>query len=181
MAKELQDRVIEISNYYYEEMGEKKSFLSEHEVKNLNIPKGTLLPEERQIINDHVLHSLEMLSKLPYPKHLKNVPEYAGGHHEKMDGTGYPNGLTHSEMSTQAKIMVIADVYEALTAADRPYNAEGKKLSLVMKIMSFMRNDYHFDPDLFDIFVKEGVFEDYAKKYVKEGQIDEVEKKKLVM
>ena len=181
MAKDLQNRVIEISNYCYEEMGEKKPFLSDHEVKNLNIPKGTLLPEERQIINDHVLHTLEMLSKLPYPKHLKNVPEYAGGHHEKMDGTGYPNGLTHSEMSTQAKIMVIADVYEALTAADRPYNAEGKKLSLVMKIMSFMRNDYHFDPDLFDIFVKEGVFENYAKKYVKESQIDEVEKKKLVM
>ena len=181
MAKDLQDRVIQISKYSYEEMGEKKPFLSDHEVKNLNIPKGTLLPEERQIINDHVLHTLEMLSKLPYPKHLKNVPEYAGGHHEKMDGTGYPNGLTHSEMSTQAKIMVIADVYEALTAADRPYNAEGKKLSLVMKIMSFMRNDYHFDPDLFDIFVKEGVFDEYAKKFVKPGQIDEVEKKKLVM
>ena len=181
MAKDLQDKVIKISKYPYFEMGEKKPLLSEHEVKNLNIPKGTLLPEERQIINDHVLHTLEMLSKLPYPKHLKNVPEYAGGHHEKMDGTGYPNGLTHSEMSTQAKIMVIADVYEALTAADRPYNAEGKKLSLVMKIMSFMRNDYHFDPDLFDIFVKEGVFEDYAKKYVNPKQIDEVEKKNLVM
>jgi HD-GYP domain-containing protein (c-di-GMP phosphodiesterase class II) len=114
-----------------------------------------------------------MLNQLPYPKHLKNVPEFAGGHHEKLDGTGYPQGLTHDEMSPQAKIMAIADVYEALTAADRPYK-DGKKLSLAMRIMGFMRDDYHIDPDLFEIFVKEEVYRKYAEEHVKSTQIDDV-------
>ena len=96
-----------------------------------------------------------MLEQLPYPKNLRNVPEFAGGHHEKMDGTGYPKGLNKSQMSTQARIMAIADIYEALTAADRPYK-EGKKLSQAMRIMGFMKNDYHIDEDLFEIFVTSG-------------------------
>ena len=175
MAKELQERVIKISNYPYRENGKKQSFLSKEEVRNLNIPKGTLLPEERQIINDHIVITIDMLNQLPYPKHLKNVPEFAGGHHEKLDGTGYPQGLTHDEMSPQAKIMAIADVYEALTAADRPYK-DGKKLSLAMRIMGFMRDDYHIDPDLFEIFVKEGVYKKYAEEHVKFSQIDDVDK-----
>ncbi|MFL3050795.1 MAG: HD domain-containing phosphohydrolase [Candidatus Neomarinimicrobiota bacterium] len=175
MAQELQERVIKISNYPYQENGKKQSFLSKEEVRNLNIPKGTLLPEERQIINDHIVITIDMLNQLPYPKHLKNVPEFAGGHHEKLDGTGYPQGLTHDEMSPQAKIMAIADVYEALTAADRPYK-DGKKLSLAMRIMGFMRDDYHIDPDLFEIFVKEGVYKKYAEEHVNFSQIDDVEK-----
>ncbi len=175
MAKELQERVIKISNYPYRQNGKKRSFLSKEEVRNLNIPKGTLLPEERQIINDHIVITIDMLNQLPYPKHLKNVPEFAGGHHEKLDGTGYPQGLTHDEMSPQAKIMAIADVYEALTAADRPYK-DGKKLSLAMRIMGFMRDDYHIDPDLFEIFVKEGVYKKYAEEHVKFSQIDDVDK-----
>ena len=174
MAKELQERVIKISNYPYRQNGKKRSFLSKEEVRNLNIPKGTLLPEERQIINDHIVITIDMLNQLPYPKHLKNVPEFAGGHHEKLDGTGYPQGLTHDEMSPQAKIMAIADVYEALTAADRPYK-DGKKLSLAMRIMGFMRDDYHIDPDLFEIFVKEGVYKKYAEEHVKFSQIDDVD------
>ena len=174
MAKELQERVIKISNYPYRQNGKKQSFLSKEEVRNLNIPKGTLLPEERQIINDHIVITIDMLNQLPYPKHLKNVPEFAGGHHEKLDGTGYPQGLTHDEMSPQAKIMAIADVYEALTAADRPYK-DGKKLSLAMRIMGFMRDDYHIDPDLFEIFVKEGVYKKYAEEHVKFSQIDDVD------
>ena len=174
MAKELQERVIKISNYPYRQNGKKRSFLSKEEVRNLNIPKGTLLPEERQIINDHIVITIDMLNQLPYPKHLKNVPEFAGGHHEKLDGTGYPQGLSHDEMSPQAKIMAIADVYEALTAADRPYK-DGKKLSLAMRIMGFMRDDYHIDPDLFEIFVKEGVYKKYAEEHVKFSQIDDVD------
>ena len=105
--------------------------------------------EEREIINDHIVITIEMLEQLPYPKNLRNVPEFAGGHHEKMDGTGYPKGLNESQMSTQAKIMAIADIYEALTAADRPYK-DGKKLSQAMRIMGFMKNDYHIDEDLFE-------------------------------
>ena len=173
MAKALQDKVIKISKYPYRQDGKKRSFLTHEEVRNLNIPKGTLLPEERQIINDHIVITIDMLNQLPYPKHLKNVPEFAGGHHEKLDGTGYPQGLMHDEMSPQAKIMAIADVYEALTAADRPYK-DGKKLSLAMRIMGFMRDDYHIDPDLFEIFVKEEVYRKYAEEHVKSTQIDDV-------
>ena len=143
-------------------------------MKNLNIPKGTLLPEEREIINDHIVITIEMLEQLPYPKQLKNVPEFAGGHHEKLDGTGYPKGLKGNEMSTQAKIMAIADIYEALTAADRPYK-DGKKLSQAMRIMGYMKNDYHIDEELFEIFVKSGVYKKYAAKYIADTQIDKVD------
>jgi len=179
MEKELQNRVLEIANYDYKQQGEKTSFLSENEVRNLNIPKGTLLPEEREIINDHIVITIDMLEKLPYPKHLKNVPEFAGGHHEKLDGTGYPKGLKADQMSVQAKMMAIADIYEALTAADRPYK-DGKKLSMAMRIMGFMKNDYHIDKDLFEIFVNEGVYKTYAKDYLNKNQIDEVDKKTLL-
>ncbi len=179
MEKELQNRVLDIANYDYKHQGEKTSFLSENEVRNLNIPKGTLLPEEREIINDHIVITIDMLEQLPYPKHLKNVPEFAGGHHEKLDGTGYPKGLKADQMSVQAKMMAIADIYEALTAADRPYK-DGKKLSMAMRIMGFMKNDYHIDKDLFEIFVKEGVYKTYAKDYLSKSQIDEVDKKALL-
>ena len=179
MAKELQDRVIEIANYDFKQRGEKAPFLTENEVSNLNIPKGTLLPEEREIINDHIVITLDMLEQLPYPKHLKNVPEFAGGHHEKLDGTGYPKGLKDDQMSVQAKMMAIADIYEALTAADRPYK-DGKKLSMAMRIMGFMKKDYHIDKELFEIFVKEGVYKKYAEDHVKDTQIDEVDHNALL-
>jgi len=179
MAKELQQRIIDISKNKFQFKGETLPFLSENEVRNLNIAKGTLLPEEREIINDHIVITIEMLEKLPYPKHLKNVPEFAGGHHEKLDGTGYPKGLKDENMSVQAKMMAIADIYEALTAADRPYK-DGKKLSTAMRIMGFMKNDYHIDKDLFEIFVKEGVYKKYAMDHVKKNQIDEVDQDSLL-
>ena len=179
MEKELQQRGINISKYDYSFKGEKMPFLSEDEVRNLNIAKGTLLPEEREIINDHIVISIEMLDQLPYPKNLRNEPEFAGGHHEKLDGTGYPKGLLEKEMSVQAKMMAIADIYEALTAADRPYK-DGKKLSMAMRIMGFMKKDYHIDKELFEIFVKEGVYKKYAKDHVKKNQIDEVDHEALL-
>ena len=174
MREEFQERVIQIAKYPFKEKGKKKPFLSKNEVRNLNIPKGTLLPEEREIINDHISITINMLEQLPYPDRLKDVPELAGGHHEKLDGTGYPQGLTENQMSPQAKIMAIADIYEALTAADRPYK-EGKKLSEAMRIMGFMNKDHHIDKDLFKIFVKEGIYKKYAKKYLKPNQIDKVD------
>tara|TARA_B100000401_G_scaffold155758_1_gene103975 strand:- start:120 stop:1736 length:1617 start_codon:yes stop_codon:yes gene_type:complete len=174
MKPELQDRVKSIGKEMIKLNGSEQTFLSEEEIQNLNIPKGTLLPEEREIINDHIVITIEMLEQLPYPNNLKNVPEFAGGHHEKMDGTGYPKGLNSTQMSTQAKIMAIADIYEALTAADRPYK-EGKKLSQAMRIMGFMKNDYHIDEDLFEIFVTSGVYKKYANDHVAESQIDEVD------
>ena len=115
-----------------------------------------------------------MLEELPYPKHLRNVPEFAGGHHEKLDGTGYPIGLTKDEMTVQARIMAIADIFEALTAKDRPYK-KGKTLSQAMRILGFMKNDAHIDVDLFDIFVKEKIYLQYAEGFLDPDQIDEVQ------
>jgi len=174
MEEEDQKRVAEIGNYKWVSQGNSINFLDEKEVRNLQIPKGTLLPEEREIINDHIVITIDMLEKLPYPKNLKNVPEFAGGHHEKLDGTGYPKGLKDEEMSVQAKMMAIADIYEALTAADRPYK-DGKKLSQAMRIMGFMKKDYEIDEELFAIFVKEGVYKKYADKYLGEDQLDAID------
>ena len=179
MPEELQERVIQISKYPFKNKGKKIPFLSKDEVRNLNIPKGTLLPEEREIINSHISITIEMLEQLPYPDHLKNIPEFAGGHHEKLDGTGYPRGLTGDQMSTQAKMIAIADIFEALTAADRPYK-EGKKLSETMRIMGFMNKDKHIDKDLFKIFVKAGVYKKYAKKFVNPNQIDKVDETSIL-
>ena len=179
MAEELQKRVIQISKYPFKEKNKKKPFLSKDEVRNLSIPKGTLLPEEREIINSHISITIDMLEQLPYPEHLKNIPEFAGGHHEKLDGTGYPRGLTGNQMSPQAKMIAIADIFEALTAADRPYK-EGKKLSETMRIMGFMNKDNHIDKDLFNIFVKSGVYKKYAKKFVKPSQIDKIDESAIL-
>ena len=169
-----QDRIRQIGEYEWNYKGETIPFLSELEVRNLTIAKGTLLPEERETINDHIVITIEMLEKLPYPKNLRNVPEFAGGHHETLDGKGYPKGLTGDQMSVQAKMMAIADIYEALTASDRPYK-DGKKLSHAMRILGFMKNDYHIDEELFEIFVKDGVYKKYAEKFLPESQIDEVD------
>ena len=179
MKPELQDKISSISKNRVVLNNNEQNILTDDEVRNLNIAKGTLLPEEREIINDHISITIDMLEKLPYPKDLKNIPEFAGGHHEKMDGTGYPKGLKGDQMSTQAKIMAIADIYEALTAADRPYK-EGKKLSQAMRIMGFMKNDYHIDEDLFEIFVKYGVYKSYAKEYVASNQLDNVDESSVL-
>ena len=179
MKPELQERIKSISNQKLLLNDEWVNILTENEVRNLNITKGTLLPEERDIINDHISITIDMLEQLPYPKNLKNIPEFAGGHHEKMDGTGYPKGLKADQMSQQAKIMAIADIYEALTAADRPYK-DGKKLSQAMRIMGFMKNDYHIDEDLFEIFVSSGVYKHYADEHVDAGQIDNVDEKAIL-
>ena len=115
-----------------------------------------------------------MLESLPFPKHLKNVPEIAGGHHERMDGKGYPKGLRREEMSLQARLMGIADIFEALTAADRPYK-KGMPLSQALSILGKMKEDKHIDPDLFDVFISEGVYMKYAEKHLKPDQIDRVD------
>src|SRR6266446_4076950 len=144
------------------------------EVYNLSIRRGTLTEEERYHINDHIVQTIIMLEALPYPKHLRRVPEWAGGHHEKMDGTGYPRGLKRDEMSVPARIMAIADIFEALTARDRPYKAR-KKLSECVEIMARMSREGHIDPDLFALFLTSGVYHAYAAKFLLAEQIDEVD------
>jgi HD-GYP domain-containing protein (c-di-GMP phosphodiesterase class II) len=149
------------------------NFLSANELDNLCIRKGTLTTAERDIINYHIVATIKMLETLPWPKHLKNVPEFAGGHHERMDGKGYPKGLTGDQMSVQARIMGIADIFEALTASDRPYKP-GMKLSQAMSIMNKLKMDGHIDPDLFDIFFKQDVYRRYAEQFLNPLQLDDV-------
>jgi len=144
------------------------------ELHNLSVARGTLSEEERYKINEHIVQTLVMLGRLPFPKHLGGVPEIAGGHHEKMDGTGYPKRLTREQMSPVARMMAIADIFEALTAVDRPYK-KGKKLSEALKIMSFMNKDKHIDPDLFELFLRSGVYREYAEKFMRPEQIDEID------
>jgi len=144
------------------------------ELYNLTIRRGTLTDEERFKINDHMIQTIVMLESLPLPKTLRRVPEYAGGHHEKMDGTGYPRGLMAGTMSIPARIMAIADIFEALTAADRPYKP-AKTVSQALKIMSFMRNEDHIDPGLFDLFLRSGVWRAYAETFLTPEQLDAVD------
>jgi HD-GYP domain-containing protein (c-di-GMP phosphodiesterase class II) len=158
--------------------GEHGDFLSEGELKNLTIRYGTLTSDERQIINHHIEVTIQMLEALPWPRHLKNVPEYAGGHHERMDGKGYPRGLTRDQMSVQARCMGIADIFEALTAKDRPYK-KGKTLTESLTILGRFKLNGHIDPDLFDVFMWEKVYEKYATQFLDPEQIDEVDVTKI--
>ena len=144
------------------------------ELYNLAISRGTLTAEDRYIINGHINQTILMLRSLPFPKSLSRVPEIAGGHHEKMDGTGYPKCLTRDQLSLPARVMSIADIFEALTAADRPYK-KPKKLSEAIKIMSFMVKDQHIDPDLFELFLTSGVWKEYSEKYLTPEQVDDVD------
>ena len=154
-------------------------FLTADEVVNLTIRAGTLTLKERDVINHHIVATIKMLEQLPWPKHLTRVPEYAGGHHERMDGKGYPKGLTREQMSVQARMMGIADIFEALTARDRPYK-HGMKLSQAMGIMANFKKGGHIDPDLFDVFVKQGVYRSYAEQFLDAGQIDAVDEQAIL-
>ncbi len=175
MSYALRERVLRIAQHrWVTPEGKEDYLLSEEEVSNLNISRGTLTPEERKIINSHIDVTINMLEALPYPKFLQHVPEYAGGHHEHVDGTGYPKGLTGEQMSIPAKVMGIADIFEALTAKDRPYK-KPMHLSQALTILERMKEDKHIDPDLFDVFIREKVYLQYAKVFLTPEQIDEVD------
>jgi HD-GYP domain-containing protein (c-di-GMP phosphodiesterase class II) len=175
MSPDDQERVRRIAAYRWTGPdGVERDFLDEDEVRNLTVRFGTLNDDERKIINNHIVVTIRMLESLPWPKHLKNVPEYAGGHHERMDGKGYPRGLTREQMSVQARVMAIADIFEALTARDRPYK-KGKTLSESLHILGKFALNGHIDPDLFDIFVREKVYLKFARKNLDPSQIDHVD------
>ncbi|PZO10613.1 MAG: phosphohydrolase [Lysobacteraceae bacterium] len=154
--------------------GSDQPFLSADEVENLSIRRGTLTAAEREVINHHMVMTIRLLEALPWPAHLTQVPEYAGGHHERMDGKGYPRGLTRDQMSVQARVMGVADVFEALTASDRPYKL-GKTLTESLTILGRMKLEHHVDPDLFDVFLRERVYLDYAHRFLAPAQIDAVD------
>jgi HD-GYP domain-containing protein (c-di-GMP phosphodiesterase class II) len=172
-------RVKQIAQYQWRnEQGQQADFLSAEEVENLTIRAGTLTATEREIINHHINVTIKMLEALPWPNHLKHVPEYAGGHHERMDGKGYPKGLTREQMPIQARVMGIADIFEALTAKDRPYK-EGKTLTESLTILGKFKQSGHIDPDLFNVFIREKVYLTYAKQFLNPEQIDEVDESKI--
>jgi HD-GYP domain-containing protein (c-di-GMP phosphodiesterase class II) len=179
MRDEDVERVKRIAAYRWRDMaGHEANFLSDDEVTNLTIRAGTLTEEERKVINHHIVTTIKMLEALPWPKHLTKVPEYAGGHHERMDGKGYPKGLKREQMSVQARCMGIADIFEALTAKDRPYK-KGKTLSESLEILGRMRLNNHVDPDLFDIFVRRKVYRRYAEMFLDPEQIDQVDEARI--
>jgi HD-GYP domain-containing protein (c-di-GMP phosphodiesterase class II) len=171
MSDDMMERVRAIAARTWEVNGNRESLLTKKEVANLNIRRGTLNAEERDIVKNHAAVTHKLLSQLPFPKKLKHVPEYAAAHHEALSGKGYPRGLDADQLSLQSRILALADVFEALTAKDRPY-MKAKTLSEAMHIMSMMVNDRHIDPDLFDLFKRDGIYIDYARRELAPQQID---------
>jgi hypothetical protein len=171
LSDEMVSRIKNIAERKLTADGQTKLLLSDEEVYNLSITHGTLTEEERNIINNHVLVTQRILSQLPFPKKLRHVADYAAAHHEKIDGTGYPLGLKGEQLSLQSRIIALADIFEALTAKDRPYK-KGKSLSEALKIMEDMARNQHIDNDLFELFIKEKIYADYAKKELEPHQID---------
>jgi len=154
--------------------GQERACLSPEEIENLTVTRGTLNEREREIINYHVVATINMLQDLPYPKSLRRVPEIAGAHHERLDGSGYPKGLNGAQVSMQARILGLADIFEALTAKDRPYK-RGRTLREALSILRAMRDDGQIDSDLFDLFVNQKIYLRYAMECLSPEQIDEGE------
>ncbi len=176
MPEALQERIRNIALKYSwkRSTGERESCLTANEVENLTIPYGTLNRDERNIIDQHIVFTIKMLNSLPYPKRLRNVPVHAAAHHERMDGKGYPLGLTGDEISLQGRILALADIFEALTAADRPYK-KVKTLSEALEILRTMKENGQIDPDLFDLFMSEKIYLRYARQFLTADQMDLME------
>jgi HD-GYP domain-containing protein (c-di-GMP phosphodiesterase class II) len=171
LSDEKVERIRKIAGLEYEMGGRRRPLLSEDELENLTIRKGTLNARERALINNHVALSLRMLEKLPFPRKLSRVPEFAGMHHERLDGSGYPRGLTAAEIPLQARILAVADVFEALTAADRPYSP-GRKLSEAMRILGVMVEERHLDGEVCDLLADPGLLGGYSSGRISERQRD---------
>lgn len=172
MSAEDQQRIREIAHLsWIDAEGLSQPLLTEFEVMNLVIERGTLTREERDMINNHMQVTIDMLESLPFPKGLRRVSEYAGGHHEKMDGSGFPKGLTRDEMSIPARMMAVADIFEALTSRERPYK-DPMPLSVALNILKNMRNNRHIDPDVYELFVQARVWEQYAELELDPAQKD---------
>jgi len=159
--------------------GQTQPLLTADEVYNLSTRRGTITAEERQIMNDHMVHTVNMLESMPWPKHLQRVPEYATGHHEKMDGTGYPRGVLGGTMSVPARMMCIADIFEALTANDRPYK-KAKTLSEAMAIIGQFKKNNHLDPHIVDFFVSSKTYRKFAEMFLPPEQIDDVDEAAII-
>jgi hypothetical protein len=175
MDDNLKERIRNIARSYrwVNVDGKEEPILSDEEVYMLTTAVGTLSPADRQVINQHVETSIKMLESLHYPKSLRSVPAIAQAHHERMDGKGYPRGLTKKDIPVQGRILAIADIFEAMTAKDRPYK-KGLTVMEALYKMGSMKLGGHIDPDLFDVFVDEKIYLQYAEKYLPPAQLDEV-------
>jgi response regulator RpfG family c-di-GMP phosphodiesterase len=174
MDESHKERLKEIANKYkWTRDGEEEPIFSYDEFYNLTSADGTITPKDREVINQHVETTIKLLESLPYPKSLRNVPKFAEAHHERMDGKGYPKGLKGNQIPLQGRIIAIADIFEALTAKERPYK-KGKTLMESLNILGAMKENGHVDPDLFDVFISEKVYLQYAEKYLNPEQRDEV-------
>lgn len=166
------ERVKQIANHSYIKDGEESFLLSQKEKYNLLVEKGTLTKEEKDIMNSHAKLSYEMLSLLPFPKKYENVVHIAVNHHEKLNGEGYPRGLNAEQLVLEDRIMILADIFEALTSSDRPYK-KTKKLSEVFRILNFMAKDGEIDGDLLDFFRNSDILIEYAKENLLPEQLDD--------
>ena len=178
--------IVPRDNFDYEEykrygftMKVPKHLYNYGELYNLTIERGTLSEEERFKINEHIIMTIKMLESIPFPNALKDIPKYAGTHHEKLDCSGYPRGLCAKDLSVPERVMAIADIFEALSASDRPYK-EAKTVSQALKIMAFMAKDGHIDKDILIFFIQEGVYKEYAKRFLKPSALDEVDEEGIV-
>jgi len=179
MADDLKDRVKKIGKKTIIMNDICTPVLTEDEIENLTISRGTFSEKDFKIMKHHVVLTYDLLNKLPYPDHLKQVPFYAGCHHEKINGKGYPNGYSGDKLPIQARIIAIADVFEGLTAPDRPYK-KGYKLSKALNILKYMVNDGEIDSDLFNLFITKKIYLKYANKMVDSKQIDAIDEMKLL-
>jgi len=175
MTDEMIERVKQISRKTFVKNDKEYNYLKPDEIKKISIRKGTLTGEERQIVENHVFMTMKMLKQLPFPKRLANVPEYASCHHEKLDGSGYHQGIAKDKLLIQSRIIAIADIFEALTAKDRPYR-KPMKLSQAVKIMGFMKKDLHIDSNIFDLLIENNIYKEYVNKELSSDQIDNVQK-----
>ncbi len=171
MSDEMLEKLQSVASKSFYINDQKKPYLNQNEVLNLCIRKGTLTDVERKKIENHAAMTLKITKELPFPEHLTNVPGYASAHHEKLDGTGYPLGLSAKELPLQSRIICIADIFEALTAHDRPYK-KAMKLSQALKILGFMEKDNHIDGDILELFISSGLVDNYAKAELSSEQLD---------
>ena len=165
------EKLQHIAKKKYHINGRQYPYLTENELLNLSIRKGNLTEEERKIIENHAELTFKMLNELPFPKKHAMVAEYAAGHHERLDGSGYFRHLSKDDLPLQSRIMAIADIFEALTAKDRPYKAP-MKLSQALEILSFLKKDGHIDPDIHDLVINSKLLLEYANAFMNPDQID---------
>lgn len=178
LSDEKLKKLQKIFMFNYTSNGKNYYLITDEEYQNLSIKKGTLLPNEMEIMHDHAKMTLEMLNELTFPKKFRNVPLYASSHHEKLNGKGYPSQLTEKDLPLQARVIAVADIFDALTAGDRPYKND-MKLSQAFVILANMAKEKEIDPDLLTLFIDSKLYYEYAEIYLKPDQVDKVDFKAI--